>query len=47
MEQEQGELDSFLKWAMKLGISDSLQSQNPSSCLDHSLIISHFPHANG
>ncbi|GKV00252.1 hypothetical protein SLEP1_g12976 [Rubroshorea leprosula] len=47
MEQEQGELDSFLKWAAELGISDSLQSQNPSSCLGHSVIVSHFPHAGG
>ncbi|KAL2317315.1 hypothetical protein Fmac_031191 [Flemingia macrophylla] len=51
MDQEQQNLESFLRWASKLGISDSSsnnQSQHSlSSCLGSSLCVSHFPHSGG
>ncbi|GFS39455.1 hypothetical protein Acr_00g0063120 [Actinidia rufa] len=45
MEEEEGTLESFLKWAAELGISDS--QSNSSSCLGQSLSVAHFPHAGG
>lgn len=44
--------ERFLKWAENLGISDcttnlSLHPQSPTSCLGHSLTVSHFPDAGG
>ncbi|OVA14267.1 SET domain [Macleaya cordata] len=57
MEEEQEEsLETFLKWAIKLGITDSpsnpLQSETQiipplSSCLGKSLFVSQFPDAGG
>ncbi|KAB5560856.1 hypothetical protein DKX38_005813 [Salix brachista] len=49
---EQEGFERFLKWAANLGISDcpanrSLQAKNPTSCLGHSLTVSHFPDAGG
>ncbi|KAJ6368042.1 hypothetical protein OIU78_000589 [Salix suchowensis] len=49
---EQEGFERFLKWAANLGISDcptnrSLQTKNPTSCLGHSLTVSHFPDAGG
>ncbi|KAJ4961061.1 hypothetical protein NE237_020971 [Protea cynaroides] len=51
MEGDPGSLESFLKWASTLGISDSTdqfqsQSQSPS-CLGSSLLVSYFPDAGG
>lgn len=46
-EQEQDmSLESFLKWAADLGISDSTGTV-PYTCLGHSLSLSYFPHAGG
>ncbi|XP_062150874.1 protein SET DOMAIN GROUP 40 isoform X1 [Alnus glutinosa] len=46
-EQEQDmSLESFLKWAADLGISDSAGTV-PYTCLGHSLSLSYFPHAGG
>lgn len=51
MDQEnEGGLESFLKWATQLGISDSTSPQNPNtplSCLGQCLCVSSFPHAGG
>lgn len=48
MEQEQGNLESFLTWASQIGISDSTNhSQHFFSCLGHSLCVSIFPHSGG
>lgn len=48
---ESEEENDFLRWAAKLGITDSpLNLNNPfdhSSCLGHSLCVSHFPNAGG
>ncbi|KAF9683841.1 hypothetical protein SADUNF_Sadunf04G0056000 [Salix dunnii] len=49
---EQEGFERFLKWAANLGISDcptnrSLHPKNPTSCLGHSLTVSHFPDAGG
>lgn len=48
---ENEEENNFLRWAAKLGITDSpLNLNNPfhhSSCLAHSLCVSHFPNAGG
>lgn len=48
---EENEVNNFLGWAAELGISDSpLNLNNPfdhSSCLGHSLCVSHFPNAGG
>jgi len=49
--QDEG-FERFLKWAANLGISDcttnlSLHPQSPTSCLGHSLTVSHFPDAGG
>lgn len=48
-EQEQDmSLESFLKWAADLGISDSTGTgTGPYTCLGHSLSLSYFPHAGG
>ncbi|GAV61751.1 SET domain-containing protein/Rubis-subs-bind domain-containing protein [Cephalotus follicularis] len=51
-EEEERRLESFLKWAAELGITDSTknqQSQNATShsCLGHSLKVSNFPDAGG
>ncbi|XP_010252199.1 PREDICTED: protein SET DOMAIN GROUP 40 isoform X2 [Nelumbo nucifera] len=46
---EAGNLETFLKWASQLGISDStnpLQSTT-ALCLGNSLFVSHFPDAGG
>ncbi|GMH11287.1 hypothetical protein Nepgr_013128 [Nepenthes gracilis] len=48
MDEELGSLESFLKWATQLGISDSSSSSSSSSCgLGHSLSVSYFPDAGG
>lgn len=49
MEEEERSLESFLKWAAKLGISDSAPKnrQSSSSCLDQTLCVSHFPGNGG
>ncbi|KAL6993295.1 hypothetical protein U1Q18_011410 [Sarracenia purpurea var. burkii] len=48
MEEEEGKLKSFLKWAGGIGISDTpLNEMRSSSCLGHSLCVSHFPDAGG
>ena len=51
MEGEEGKLEILMKWASEIGISDSPTSvsdrTNLSSCLAHSLFVSHFPHAGG
>lgn len=53
-EDDAANLESFLHWALELGISDSPSSTLPhkdstilSSCLGHSLVVSHFPDAGG
>jgi hypothetical protein len=46
-EQEEGmSLESFLKWAADIGVSDSTGTV-PCNCLGHSLSLSYFPHAGG
>ncbi|XP_017975093.1 PREDICTED: protein SET DOMAIN GROUP 40 isoform X1 [Theobroma cacao] len=45
-EEERGSLDSFLKWAAGLGVSDS-PNPDSCSCLGHSLGVSYFPDAGG
>lgn len=49
--EEENEVNNFLRWAAKLGITDSpLNLNNPFdhfSCLGHSLCVSHFPNAGG
>ncbi|XP_062107618.1 protein SET DOMAIN GROUP 40 isoform X2 [Humulus lupulus] len=44
-------LEILLKWAAKVGISDSetsqVQTHPPLTCLGHSLFVSHFPEAGG
>lgn len=45
MDEEATKLETFLKWATTLGISDS--TFNPRSCLGHTLSISYFPNAGG
>ncbi|KAI3462238.1 hypothetical protein Pfo_018901 [Paulownia fortunei] len=48
MEEEEANLESFLQWAAALGISDSpISHSSASSCLGHSLSVSHFPEAGG
>ncbi|KAJ6402375.1 hypothetical protein OIU84_014464 [Salix udensis] len=50
---EQEGFERFLKWAANLGISDcptnrfSSALKTPTSCLGHSLTVSHFPDAGG
>lgn len=48
---EENEEKNFLGWASKLGITDTpLNLSHPfdqSSCLGHSLCVSHFPDAGG
>ncbi|XP_012841547.1 PREDICTED: protein SET DOMAIN GROUP 40 [Erythranthe guttata] len=46
---EEANLESFLEWGAAIGISDTPISDNPSSssCLGHSLSVSHFPEAGG
>lgn len=44
--EEEEKLESFLKWAAKLGISDCI-SKSPLSCLGHSLSVNFFPNAGG
>ncbi|KAG5534401.1 hypothetical protein RHGRI_022500 [Rhododendron griersonianum] len=46
-EEERENLESFLKWASELGISDSNQPPESSSCLGQSLCVSFFPDAGG
>ncbi|XP_057971691.1 protein SET DOMAIN GROUP 40 isoform X1 [Malania oleifera] len=50
--EQQNHLERFLKWAAKLGISDSstntVEPEIPvSSCLGHTLSVSNFPDAGG
>ncbi|KAL8109284.1 protein SET DOMAIN GROUP 40 [Apium graveolens] len=49
--EEENEVNKFLGWAAKLGITDSplnFNHQSPHfSCLGHSLCVSHFPDAGG
>ncbi|CAI9777678.1 unnamed protein product [Fraxinus pennsylvanica] len=51
--QDESDLETFLQWAAALGVSDSpikkskVSIRPPSSCLDHSLSVSHFPDAGG
>ncbi|KAF9624734.1 hypothetical protein IFM89_013272 [Coptis chinensis] len=45
-EEEEERLQTFLKWATNLGITDSPNSSS-SSCLGQSLYVSHFPDAGG
>ncbi|KAK9285616.1 hypothetical protein L1049_024812 [Liquidambar formosana] len=45
MEREQGSVESFLKWAAELGVSDFTNTVH--SCLGQSLFVSHFPDAGG
>ncbi|VVB10569.1 unnamed protein product [Arabis nemorensis] len=41
-------MDTFLRWAAELGVSDSIDSsRSHDSCLDHSLSIADFPLAGG
>ncbi|XP_072984290.1 protein SET DOMAIN GROUP 40 isoform X1 [Typha latifolia] len=44
-------MEALLRWGAELGISDSPPSSTPrsppSSCLGHSLVVSHFPQAGG
>jgi hypothetical protein len=40
------EVESFVKWAAELGISDSPDAKT-HSCLGHSLSLSYFPEAGG
>ncbi|XP_015881388.3 protein SET DOMAIN GROUP 40 isoform X1 [Ziziphus jujuba] len=50
MEQEEDNLESLLKWAAEIGVSDSAatsQHGSSNSCLGHSLFVSYFPHAGG
>lgn len=54
MEEEQANIETFLKWATDLGISDSPSGnqsqppqQPPDSCLGNSLSLSFFPDAGG
>lgn len=47
--EEEANLERFLDWAAKLGITDSpveIQSES-RSCLGHSLSVSDFPNAGG
>ncbi|KAL8038197.1 hypothetical protein ABFX02_11G089400 [Erythranthe guttata] len=46
---EEANLERFLEWGAAIGISDSPISDNSSSssCLGHSLSVSHFPEAGG
>ncbi|XP_028066830.1 protein SET DOMAIN GROUP 40-like [Camellia sinensis] len=52
-EQEEGSLESLLKWTAEIGISDSPSSNRPlsssssSSCLGQSLSVSQFPDSGG
>ncbi|KAE9466281.1 hypothetical protein C3L33_01807, partial [Rhododendron williamsianum] len=46
-EEERENLESFLKWVSELGISDSNQPPESSSCLGQSLCVSFFPDAGG
>ncbi|KAL7192730.1 hypothetical protein ACSBR2_024531 [Camellia fascicularis] len=50
-EEEEGSLESLLKWAAEIGISDSPSSNRPlsssSSCLGQSLSVSQFPDSGG
>ncbi|KAF5957941.1 hypothetical protein HYC85_005166 [Camellia sinensis] len=52
-EEEDGSLESLLKWAAEIGISDSPSSNRPlsssssSSCLGQSLSVSQFPDSGG
>ncbi|KAF7135514.1 hypothetical protein RHSIM_Rhsim08G0021900 [Rhododendron simsii] len=46
-EEERENLESFLKWASELEISDSNQPPESSSCLGQSLCVSFFPDAGG
>ncbi|OMO88849.1 hypothetical protein COLO4_20051 [Corchorus olitorius] len=45
-EEESGRLDSLLKWAAGLGVSDS-QKPDSCCCLGYSLAVSYFPDAGG
>ncbi|KAF6174604.1 hypothetical protein GIB67_006256 [Kingdonia uniflora] len=47
--EQVGAMETFLKWATDLGITDSSlsHSQTQSSCLGQSLCISHFPQSGG
>ncbi|CAA3014580.1 SET DOMAIN GROUP 40 [Olea europaea subsp. europaea] len=51
--QDESDLETFLQWAAALGVSDSPIKKSevptfpPSSCLGHSLSVSHFPVAGG
>ncbi|KAK4430486.1 protein SET DOMAIN GROUP 40 [Sesamum alatum] len=48
MEEDDANLQSFLRWAAALGISDSSISDcSSSSCLGRTLSVSHFPDAGG
>ncbi|KAL0396171.1 UNVERIFIED_CONTAM: protein SET DOMAIN GROUP 40 [Sesamum calycinum] len=48
MEEDDANLQSFLRWAVALGISDSSISDcSSSSCLGRTLSVSHFPDAGG
>ncbi|KAL0430984.1 UNVERIFIED_CONTAM: protein SET DOMAIN GROUP 40, partial [Sesamum radiatum] len=48
MEEDEANLQSFLRWAAALGISDSpISDCSSSSCLGHTLSVSHFPEAGG
>ncbi|KZV53812.1 protein SET DOMAIN group 40 [Dorcoceras hygrometricum] len=47
-EENEANLRSFLEWAASLAISDSPDPHSSSSsCLSHSLSVSHFPQAGG
>ncbi|CAL5326656.1 unnamed protein product [Camellia sinensis] len=50
-EEEEGSLESLLKWAAEIGISDSPSSNRPlsssSSCLGQSISVSQFPDSGG
>lgn len=43
-EEKEANLEKFLKWALELGISDSLAR---TSCLGQTLSVADFPQAGG
>ncbi|KAL2247379.1 UNVERIFIED_CONTAM: Protein SET DOMAIN GROUP 40, partial [Sesamum indicum] len=48
MEEDETNLQSFLRWAAALGISDSpISDCSASTCLGRTLSVSHFPEAGG
>ncbi|KAG7550951.1 SET domain [Arabidopsis thaliana x Arabidopsis arenosa] len=48
LDLEHQTMETFLRWAAEIGISDSIDSSRyRDSCLGHSLSVADFPHAGG